>query len=90
MLDEPTASLDVSVQHRLLTFCVIYNQNIIFGYLFMSRDLKVIKALSREVIVKRNGEMVEYGSADRIFSYPQKFLYESLMTAAFFLDFCYL
>ncbi|WP_273720080.1 MULTISPECIES: hypothetical protein [unclassified Bartonella] len=56
----------------------------------MSRDLKVIKALSREVIVKRNGEMVEYGSADRIFSYPQKFLYESLMTAAFFLDFCYL
>lgn len=52
----------------------------------MSCDLKVIKALSHEVIVMRNGEVVEYGFADRIFSHPPNFYTKSLMAAAFSLD----
>ncbi|GAA4663304.1 hypothetical protein GCM10023262_09560 [Bartonella pachyuromydis] len=56
------------------------------SYLIIGHDLQVTKALPHEVIVMRNGEMVEYIPSDRIFSYPQNSYTKSLMAAAFSLD----
>lgn len=86
MLDEPTSSLDVSVQAQIISLLLHLQKKYHLGYLFISHDLKVIKALAHEVIVMRNGEMVEYGSADRIFSCPQNTYTQSLMAAAFALE----
>ncbi|WP_413154294.1 ABC transporter ATP-binding protein [Bartonella sp. cb54] len=86
MLDEPTSSLDVSVQAQIIDLLRHLQQKYHLGYLFISHNLKVVKALAHEVIVMRNGEMVEHGSADRIFSCPQKPYTQTLMTAAFALE----
>ncbi|EJF78103.1 hypothetical protein ME7_00094 [Bartonella birtlesii LL-WM9] len=83
VLDEPTSSLDVSVQAQIIDLLCHLQQKYHLGYLFISHDLKVVKALSHEVLVMRNGKMVEYGPADRIFSSPQNPYTQSLMSAAF-------
>ncbi|WP_455480946.1 ABC transporter ATP-binding protein [Bartonella sp. B12(2025)] len=86
MLDEPTSSLDVSVQAQIINLLRHLQQKYHLGYLFISHDLKVVKALAHEVIVMRNGKMVEHGSADRIFSCPKNSYTQTLMASAFALE----
>ncbi|WP_074381105.1 ABC transporter ATP-binding protein [Bartonella doshiae] len=86
MLDEPTSSLDVSVQAQIINLLRHLQQKYQLGYLFISHDLKVVKTLAHEVIVMRNGKMVEQGPANCIFSRPQNPYTQALMSAAFALE----
>ncbi|WP_336278824.1 ABC transporter ATP-binding protein [Bartonella sp. CB175] len=83
MLDEPTSSLDVSVQAQIIDLLHCLQRKYHLGYLVISHNLKVIKALAHEVIVMHNGEMVEYGSVNRIFSCPQNSYTQALMASTF-------
>ncbi|EYS88999.1 hypothetical protein X471_01095 [Bartonella bacilliformis str. Heidi Mejia] len=83
MFDEPTSSLDMSAQAQIIDLLRRLQQKYCLGYLFISDDLKVVKALAHEVVVMRNGKIVEYDFADRIFSCPQNSYTQNLMAAAF-------
>ncbi|RKZ36248.1 MAG: microcin ABC transporter ATP-binding protein, partial [Gammaproteobacteria bacterium] len=56
------------------------------AYLFISHDLRVVRALSDELVVMRAGQVVEYGPAEQIFSEPREAYTRALMAAAFDLD----
>ncbi|MEN3791750.1 ABC transporter ATP-binding protein [Fulvimarina sp. MAC3] len=83
MLDEPTSALDMSVQAQVVDLLRDLQEKHNLAYLFISHDLKVVRALANEVIVMRNGEVVERGSADQIFDAPQTDYTKALMAAAF-------
>ena len=83
MLDEPTSALDMSVQAQVVDLLRALQFKHDLAYLFISHDLKVIRALANDVIVMRNGRIVEYGSAEQIFERPQSEYTKALMSAAF-------
>lgn len=83
MLDEPTSALDMSVQAQVVDLLRNLQEKHQLAYLFISHDLKVVRALANDVLVMRNGKMVEYGSAQEIFSNPQNDYTKTLMAAAF-------
>jgi len=83
VLDEPTSALDMSVQAQVVDLLRALQAKKGLGYLFISHDLKVVRALANEVIVLKNGKVVEQGSADRIFSAPQAPYTKALLAAAF-------
>jgi microcin C transport system ATP-binding protein len=83
VLDEPTSALDMSVQAQIVDLLRDLQARHGLAYLFISHDLRVVRALSDEVIVMRAGEVVEQGAADRIFDDPQHPYTQALMAAAF-------
>lgn len=83
MLDEPTSALDMSVQAQVVDLLRALQQKHNLAYLFISHDLKVVKALANELIVMRNGEMVEHGPAEEVFATPKTDYTKALMNAAF-------
>jgi microcin C transport system ATP-binding protein len=83
MLDEPTSALDMSVQAQVVDLLRDLQKRHNLAYLFISHDLKVVRALANEVIVMRNGVVVERGPADAIFDHPQTDYTKALMAAAF-------
>ena len=83
VLDEPTSALDMSVQARIVDLLRDLQKTHGLAYLFISHDLKVVRALCHRVIVMRNGRVVEQGSADRIFENPKEPYTKALMAAAF-------
>ncbi|MBI0002709.1 ABC transporter ATP-binding protein [Bartonella sp. M0177] len=83
MLDEPTSALDMSVQAQVVDLLRTLQQKHNLAYLFISHDLKVVKALANDLIVMRNGQMVEHGPADEVFSSPKTEYTRALMNAAF-------
>ena len=86
MLDEPTSSLDVSVQAQIVDLLREIQQRRKLAYLFISHDLRVVRALANEVIVMRYGKVVERGSSTQIFNEPQTPYTRALIAAAFSLD----
>jgi len=86
VLDEPTSALDMSVQAQIVDLLRDLQQRHDLAYLFISHDLKVVRALADEVIVMRNGKVVEQGSSDQIFDDPQTDYTKALMAAAFDLE----
>ncbi len=83
MLDEPTSALDMSVQAQVVDLLRDLQRKHNLAYLFISHDLKVIRALSNEVIVMRFGKVVEYGTAEEIFENPKTDYTKALLAAAF-------
>jgi microcin C transport system ATP-binding protein len=83
MLDEPTSALDMSVQAQVVDLLRTLQQKHGLAYLFISHDLRVVRALANEVIVMRNGVVVEKGPSERIFAAPETDYTKALIAAAF-------
>jgi len=83
VLDEPTSALDMTVQVQIVTLLRDLQKKYRLAYLFISHDLKVVRALSHHVIVMKSGDVVEQGPAERIFDAPQTAYTRELMAAAF-------
>ncbi|MEO3435090.1 ABC transporter ATP-binding protein [Inquilinus sp. CAU 1745] len=86
VLDEPTSALDMSVQAQIVDLLRDLQERHRLAYLFISHDLKVVRALSDELIVMKNGVVVEAGPADRIFDDPRQDYTRALLKAAFDLE----
>jgi microcin C transport system ATP-binding protein len=85
VLDEPTSALDVSVQAQIVDLLRDLQARHGTAYLFISHDLRIVRALSHEVMVMKDGHVVERGPTDRIFEAPQQEYTKALLAAA--LDF---
>ena len=83
LLDEPTSALDMSVQAQVVELLRELQKRHGLSYMFISHDLKVVRALANEVIVMRNGKVVEQGEARQIFEAPKTDYTKALMAAAF-------
>jgi microcin C transport system ATP-binding protein len=83
MLDEPTSALDMSVQAQVVDLLRDLQAKHNLAYLFISHDLKVVRALANDVIVMRNGKVVEHGPSQQIFEQPQTEYTRALISAAF-------
>lgn len=83
MLDEPTSALDMSVQAQVVDLLRDLQAKHNLAYLFISHDLKVVRALANEIIVMRAGKVVEKGPAERIIEAPEMPYTKALMAAAF-------
>ncbi len=83
VLDEPTSALDMSVQAQIIDLLRDLQRRHGLAYLFISHDLKVIRAISHEVVVLRAGKVMEQGPAKQIFDAPRNDYTKALMAAAF-------
>jgi len=83
ILDEPTSALDVSVQAQVIELLKTLQKRHGLAYLFISHDLKVIRAISHEVIILRHGKILEHGSSEQIFNSPIHNYTKTLMNSAF-------
>lgn len=72
VLDEPTSSLDKTVQAQILALLKALQQKHQLAYIFISHDLRVVRALCHQVMVLRQGEVVEQGECERVFTAPQQ------------------
>jgi microcin C transport system ATP-binding protein len=72
ILDEPTSALDLSVQSQIIDLLRKLQEEYGLSYLFISHDLRVIKALSHRVMVMKDGAIVEAGTAAEVFNNPQQ------------------
>jgi len=83
VLDEPTSALDMSVQSQIVDLLRDLQVRYKLAYVFISHDLKVVRALSHRVLVMRNGLVVEEGVGEAVFENPQTDYARALMAAAF-------
>ena len=83
VLDEPTSALDVSVQAQIVELLRVLQERHGLAYLFISHDLRVVRALAHRVVVLRQGRVVEEGAAEAVFADPQQDYTRALMAAAF-------
>ena len=81
VLDEPTSALDMTVQVQIVE--LLRNLQVKYGlaYLFISHDLKVVRAMSHKVMVMKRGDVVEYGLAADLYERPQSEYTRSLLQA---------
>ncbi len=83
VLDEPTSALDMSVQVQIVDLLRDLQKRYNLAYMFISHDLKVVRAMAHRVIVMRQGLVVEEGEGDAVFDNPQTDYARTLMSAAF-------
>jgi microcin C transport system ATP-binding protein len=86
ILDEPTSALDVSVQAQIVDLLRELQRRHKLAYLFISHDLKVVRALANSIIVLRHGKVVEQGTARTVFAKPKTDYTKALLAAAFELE----
>ena len=83
VLDEPTSALDMSVQAQIVDLLRDLQDRHGLAYLFISHDLKVVRTLADELLVMKDGRVVERGSAEEIFKSPTEEYTKALLAAAF-------
>jgi microcin C transport system ATP-binding protein len=86
MLDEPTSALDMTIQVQIVDLLRELQKRRRLAYMFISHDLRVVRALANHVLVMQDGHVVEEGSAEQIFSAPQTPYTKALLAAAFNLE----
>ncbi|HEX2113276.1 MAG TPA: ABC transporter ATP-binding protein [Alphaproteobacteria bacterium] len=86
ILDEPTSALDMSVQAQIVDLLRELQQKHRLAYLFISHDLRVVRALADEVMVLKDGKVVERGPSAQVFEAPREPYTRALMAAAFALE----
>ena len=86
VLDEPTSALDMSVQAQIVDLLRALQQRRSLAFLFISHDLKVVRALASDIIVMRRGKVVESGVAREVFAAPREDYTKALFAAAFAID----
>ena len=82
ILDEPTSALDVTVQAEIIKLLKKIQDERKISYLFISHDMRAIRAISHEIAVMKNGEIVEYNSADEIFNHPENGYTKELISSS--------
>ena len=82
VLDEPTSALDVSVQAQIVDLLRSLQEKYKISYMFISHDLRVVKAMAHDLIVMKDGHVVEAGRANDIFENPQEEYTKNLLVAA--------
>ncbi|MDH2326458.1 ABC transporter ATP-binding protein [Cereibacter sp. SYSU M97828] len=83
VLDEPTSALDMTVQVQIVELLRGLQRKHGLAYLFISHDLRVVRALSHRIMVMRNGDVIEAGGAAEVFANPQSYYTRALLAAAF-------
>ena len=83
LLDEPTSALDLSIQAQIIELLRDLRAKHDLSYMFISHDLKVVKALCHNVIVMQHGNVVEMGRTDQVLETPQTDYTRRLVNAAF-------
>jgi microcin C transport system ATP-binding protein len=82
VLDEPTSALDMTVQVQIVDLLRNLQQKYGLAYLFISHDLKVVRAMSHKVMVMKQGDMVEFGTTEKIYNSPETDYTRTLVAAA--------
>ena len=83
VLDEPTSALDMTVQVQIVDLLRDLQRRHGLAYVFISHDLRVVRALSHKVMVMRNGDVIEAADAETLFANPQQDYTKALLKAAF-------
>ena len=86
ILDEPTSALDVTVQTQIVDLLRELQHSHDLAYLFISHDLRVVRALAHDIIVMKGGRVVEQGPSEDIFERPKTDYTKALLSAAFSLE----
>jgi len=86
VLDEPTSALDVSVQAQIVELLRGLQERHQLAYLFISHDLRVVRAMSHQILVLRRGRVVEHGASEALFAAPREAYTRALLAAAIDLE----
>ena len=86
ILDEPTSALDMSVQVSIVSLLKRLQTEKKLSYIFISHDLRVVRSISHDILVMKDGKVIEHGNADDVFNHPKEAYTKRLFDAVLFKD----